>query len=76
MPVRQLIWLPFFRGKESLITNNAPYLPLMYNTRNTPATPLNNAHLGGFFLFIKGFCIKFNKFPTTFQGHPNRMIDN
>ena len=28
---------------------NDTYLLLMYNTRNTPATPLNNAHPGGFF---------------------------
>jgi len=32
-----------------LRTNNDTYLLLMYNTCNTPATPLNNAHPGGFF---------------------------
>ena len=32
-----------------LRTNNDTCLLLMYNTCNTSATPLNNAHPGGFF---------------------------
>jgi len=36
------------------------YLFIIYYTNNTPATPLNNAHLGGFF-FCKRFLHKFTK---------------
>jgi len=41
------------------------YLRLMYNTCNTPATPLNNAHPGGFFLFIKRF--KYEIYQTPYN---------
>ena len=41
--------------RKIMSKNNDTYLLLMYNTCNTPATPLNNAHPGGFFLFIKRF---------------------
>ncbi|MBA7498137.1 hypothetical protein ES704_00872 [subsurface metagenome] len=51
-------------GFETIID---PYLPLMYNTCNTPATPLNNAHPGGFFLFTKRFKYEIAKPPKTFQ---------
>jgi len=38
-------------------------LLLIYNTDNTPATPLNNAHPGGFFLFIKRFKYEIYQIP-------------
>jgi len=41
------------------------YLLLMYNTCNTPATPLNNAHPGGFFLFTKRF--KYEIYQTPYN---------
>ncbi len=40
-------------------------LLLIYNTDNTPATPLNNAHPGGFFLFIKRF--KYEIYQTPYN---------
>jgi len=40
---------------------------LTYNIGNTPATPLNNAHPGGFFFLLRGLSMKFTKPPTKFQ---------
>jgi len=37
----------------------------MHNTCNTPAMPLNNAHPGGFFLFIKRF--KYEIYQTPYN---------
>jgi len=34
---------------------------IIYNIGNIPATPLNNAHLGGFFLFLRGLSMELTK---------------
>ena len=45
----------------------------MYNTCNTPATPLNNAHPGGFFLFTKRLWIHTLVYIRNLCAHHSRI---